>query len=699
MGGISMVGPPAERPSDDGPSASAAVGAVGAGWLCERRAILAVLAAESILTWCGVLYYLLARTPIPGMAQWAYYVVAPVVTVMFWAYLRGWEPARYVTVVVNAVMIGAIMPLPSERFDYFPHAFIIPSALALVLGGPRWVVASAGATFAIFLLRAGGFTGYLSPAHLLALAITITCLVVSRLVVDAARQEAELRARQAELARQEIQAQEEALRANEMQHRALIDAIPDSLYRIDRHGTILERRAPSDRRALLHTVYEGRTLDDLLGPEIGGQLGRAIEQTLATTHPSVVEYERREGDETHYREARIVALEGDQVLALIRDIGERKEAERQRELFERGQRLRALGQMAGGIAHDLNQALAVVTGYAELAIDDLWQLPNTAATRGFLETVTQAAMQGSDSVKRLLTFARQQDQGPIERVDVAQVVEDTARFTAPQWRDRTQAEGRPVVLETQVEPGLRVRGWATALREALMNLVLNAVDAMPDGGTIVVSARREGDLALVEVADSGFGMPPSVQEHIFEPFYTTKGELGTGLGLAMVFGIVERHGGEIAVRSVPGEGTTFSLRLPLDADGASSALSPTVPTSVLPIRVLVVDDEPQLARMLAAMLARDRHDVEVATSGEEAVTQLEAGGYDVVISDLSMGSGMNGWQLAEEVARRWPDTHVVLASGWGAGIGEQEARERSVDGVLAKPYRLDDVRTVLGRLT
>ena len=134
-------------------------------------------------------------------------------------------------------------------------------------------------------------------------------------------------------------------------------------------------------------------------------------------------------------------------VAVITDLTERRDVERQRELFEQGQKLRALGQMAGGIAHDLNQALAVVTGYVELALDDLDNDPsvaNTAETRAFLETAAQAAVQGADSVKRLLTFARRQDQGPPGVVDVGQIMQETVRFTAPQWRDRAQADGRPI---------------------------------------------------------------------------------------------------------------------------------------------------------------------------------------------------------------------------------------------------------------
>jgi signal transduction histidine kinase len=440
----------------------------------------------------------------------------------------------------------------------------------------------------------------------------------------------------------------------------------------------------------------------LLNPEIGGQLRDAIGKTLETGQPSVVEYEWRGSGGPHYREARIVPFEEDEVLALIRDIGERKEAERQRDLYERGEKLRALGQMAGGIAHDLNQALAVVTGYVELALDDLQrsaQTRNGGETNAFLQTASEAAAQGADAVKRLLTFARQQDQGPPESVDVGQVLQDTIRFTAPQWRDRAQAEGRPIQIEADAATGLVVFGWATALREALMNLVLNAVDALPNGGTIRLTAHRQDDAIVIEVADTGTGMPPDVQARIFEPFFTTKGEQGTGLGLAMVAGIVERHNGEVSVSSEEGRGTTFSLRLPaVSAPAAANGRdAPTTTTS--PARILVVDDDVRLARMLAALLARDRHDVDTAASGEEALNRLEAGSYDLVVSDLSMGTGMNGWELAQEVARRWPGTRFVLASGWGASIEEHEARRQAVDAVMAKPYRTDEIRRTVTRLT
>jgi CheY-like chemotaxis protein len=192
-------------------------------------------------------------------------------------------------------------------------------------------------------------------------------------------------------------------------------------------------------------------------------------------------------------------------------------------------------------------------------------------------------------------------------------------------------------------------------------------------------------------------MRPDVQARIFEPFFTTKGEHGTGLGLPMVFGIVERHGGHIAVTSREGAGTLFRLALPVGEGALVREGVPSHPPPPGRLRILAVDDEPGLILLLRSMLARDGHAVRTADSAEMAVTALERGDYDLVISDLSLGEGMNGWDLAAIVRRRWPQTRFALVSGWGATIGEDEARARGVDAVLAKPHRLDEMRGLIGR--
>jgi CheY-like chemotaxis protein/anti-sigma regulatory factor (Ser/Thr protein kinase) len=276
------------------------------------------------------------------------------------------------------------------------------------------------------------------------------------------------------------------------------------------------------------------------------------------------------------------------------------------------------------------------------------------------------------------------------------LLHDVSQLTAPRWRNTARAESWPVDLRVEAEPVAPIIGSRSALREALTNLVFNALDAMPCGGTITLAARQAGARALIEVADTGEGMPPEVQARIFEPFFTTKGERGTGLGLAMVFGIVQRHDGQIDVDSRPGRGTTIRLSFPIRALDRAGRREPEHGVGRA-LRVLVVDDETQLARLLAGMLQRDGHEVVIASSGPEALQRLRADRFGLVISDLSMGEGMNGWDLAEAIYRQDPDLPIVLATGWGASIDDEEARRRHVRVVVSKPFTIAAVRAAVAQ--
>jgi signal transduction histidine kinase/ActR/RegA family two-component response regulator len=392
-----------------------------------------------------------------------------------------------------------------------------------------------------------------------------------------------------------------------------------------------------------------------------------------------------------------------QVMGIAMDISERKEAEAARQMLAHAERLRALGEMASGIAHDLNQSLALISGYSEMARQEL-QLPepDLNRTREMCEITARAAIEGGQALKRLLSFARTQEfMGETENVDVEEVVREAARLTAPRWRDAAQAEGRPISLDVETEHACTIEGSASALREALINLIFNAVDALPAGGTIRVRCRRVGERVQVEVQDSGTGIPPQVRARIFDPFFTTKGERGTGLGLAQVLSTVQRFGGTIDLDSEPGRGTTFRLMFPYAARTAAvrqPAPERAQTSANRSITILVVDDEPQLARMAALALAQRGHHVLVARSGEEALAELQQRRADLVVSDLGLGSGINGWDLAEEVRKRWPGTCFVLVTGWGAAITPDEARERGVHQVLAKPYRIAELRQIADRV-
>jgi PAS domain S-box-containing protein len=422
---------------------------------------------------------------------------------------------------------------------------------------------------------------------------------------------------------------------------------------------------------------------------------RVIHRGTGRTHWLLVR-----GRPTTDADGRVVHVTG-----IAMDISSRKEAEAARQTLAQGERLRALGQMASGIAHDLNQSLALITGYSDMARQELsLDVPNVGRVREMVEITARAALEGGQALKGLLSFVRTQElMDEVEVFDLADVVRDAARLTAPRWRDATQAEGRPIEVRVETTRDCIVHGSPAAIREAITNLIFNAVDALPRGGSIFLRAKRvDEQQAVAEVADTGTGIPAELQARIFDPFFTTKGERGTGLGLPQVVAIVERHGGSVKLDSQPGRGTTFRLQFPIAAEAPSSAGAaqehpPTAAASRC-VHILVVEDEEQLARMAGLVLTQRGHHVVVAASVEDALEHLHRERFELVVSDLGLGSGKNGWDLAEEVRQHWPGTRFVLVTGWGAAIDPKEAEARGVHEVIAKPYRIADLRQIADRV-
>jgi PAS domain S-box-containing protein len=384
---------------------------------------------------------------------------------------------------------------------------------------------------------------------------------------------------------------------------------------------------------------------------------------------------------------------------IVMDITSRKDAEAARHSMAHGERLRAMGEMASGIAHDLNQSLALITGYSDMVRQELnLGVPEVGRIREMIDITARAALEGGKALRGLLSFVRTQDMiAEIERIDAGDILHDVARLTAPRWRDATQAEGRPITLEVVAAPACWMNGSPAELREAITNLIFNAVDALPRGGAIDLRASRQREHVMIEVSDTGTGMPKDVQTRVFDPFFTTKGEFGSGLGLPQVLAIVERHGGTIEVQSAPNRGTTFRMTFPPASPPVARPPQPIENPISAPkrsIRILVVEDEEQLARMARVVLMQHGHQVVVASSGEQALEILEGEHFELVISDLGLGGGKNGWDLAMEVRDQWPTTRFVLVTGWGAAIDPKEAMARGVDEVIAKPYRIDTLRQV-----
>jgi GAF domain-containing protein/CheY-like chemotaxis protein len=382
-----------------------------------------------------------------------------------------------------------------------------------------------------------------------------------------------------------------------------------------------------------------------------------------------------------------IALENSRLYGDLRDALNRVEESQRR--VGQGERLRALGELAGGVAHDFNNALAVVVGRAEA----LLAATDDPALRQHLDVIMQVTFDAAHTVRRIQEFTRKRLARPFQPVDLNELVGEVVEVTRSRWKDAAQARG--VRYEVAVECGAlpEVAGEPSELREALTNIVFNALDAMPSGGSVSLRTGVDGDRVFCAVRDTGIGMPEIVRLRVFDPFFTTKGERGTGLGLSVVYGIVGRHGGEIDVQSRLGAGSVFTLRLPIRSPVSAEAASPTPPTPpALPraARVLVVDDEKEVRDVLTAVLTRDGHAVVTCETGDQALTHLDRSAFDLVITDLGM-PGLSGWDVVRAVKARRPGTPVAMVTGWGEQIDPAQAGSDGVDYLISKPFRRNDI--------
>jgi signal transduction histidine kinase/ActR/RegA family two-component response regulator len=380
------------------------------------------------------------------------------------------------------------------------------------------------------------------------------------------------------------------------------------------------------------------------------------------------------------------------------------------------ERLRALGQMASGVAHDINNALSPITAYSELLLNTLPDLAE--APRQRLQRISQAAEDVAQIVARMREFYRRDlaaDQ--LAKVDVNNTIEDVIELTRPRWRDLAQRQGISIQVkfELQPEPPMLVCN-AGELREALTNVVFNAVDALPQGGVLTLLTRsvtrpatREGESGnqelQIEVRDNGVGMDEKVRQRCLEPFFSTKlNNGGSGLGLAMVYGMVKRHDGSIEIDSVPHQGTCMRLIFPLRERAISTARPETAPpNSCRPLRILCIDDEPELRLLMHDLLEVHHHQVTVASGGREGLELFRCKlrghqPYEIVITDLGMPE-MDGHLVARAIKAESPRTPIIMLTGWGTMMKADGETAPDVDAVLSKPPRIQELNKLLYRIT
>jgi signal transduction histidine kinase/ActR/RegA family two-component response regulator len=368
------------------------------------------------------------------------------------------------------------------------------------------------------------------------------------------------------------------------------------------------------------------------------------------------------------------------------------EQERIREQFSQIEKLSALGELASGVAHNFNNTLAGILARAQM-LQRIEGLPNEA--RMGLRLITRAAEDGAKTVKRIQDFARQRRDKEFELVAVDQLLWDVGEITRPRWKDQSQAENVHINLVLDIDSKAKVYGDPGELREVLVNMLFNAVDAMPTGGRLTLAAREIDSWVELSVSDTGRGMSDEIRSRVFDPFFTTKAKAGMGLGLAVSYSIVRRHEGSITVESKVGEGTRFAIRLPIATGSHTVVNEPTRPLPAhIPTghksgaRILVVEDETYVGDLIREILVDSGNHVVLAGNGVEALQLLEQNTFDAVFTDVGL-PGMNGWELSRTIRARFGEIPIAVITGWGDAVGSEELKEHHINWVVTKPFTVE----------
>jgi PAS domain S-box-containing protein len=475
----------------------------------------------------------------------------------------------------------------------------------------------------------------------------------------------------------------------------IMESAREAIYALDTHG-----RYKWCNQAMLEMT--GYTLDEIIGHSF-----------LERTHEDDREMRRQLfasnlAGEAHSFESRYVARDGSVrfaavntapiivdgettgVLGIAHDVTEQKQ---ERERAARADKLRALGQLASGVAHDFNNSLAAILGRAQLI---LRRVHDEELIRS-LGIIVTAAEDAASTVRRIQTFARKSLGAEQEALDVTNLLRDAIEITRTRWENEARAAGLNVDVTLKAEDGMITLGNASELREVFVNLIVNAVDAMPEGGSLKICCKRRGDRIQLRFADTGLGMLDDVRERVFEPFYTTKGVHGTGLGLAVSYGIIERHAGSISVESQIGKGSTFYIDLPLVENSASVRDEPELALGTGALSILVIDDEEFVRETLAEMLADLDHEVTTVATGRAGVEITSSQDFDVVFTDLAMPE-MDGWETARAIHELRPKLPVVLVTGYGATAQPPSGEQNLVAAIIGKPFDFDQVIATLARV-
>ena len=517
---------------------------------------------------------------------------------------------------------------------------------------------------------------------------------------------------------QERRRAELALRESETKYRLLVETMAEGLMVVDENGCI---------------TFANNRLCDLLGSSRPQLIGKPSLDFLNQDGQRILKehLQRRKGERSSY-EITWIAKDGRNVhtilsavpildrtgdfrgnYAVITDITDRKQVDqalwesnfhlhdaleelrRTQQKVVQQERLRALADMAAGVAHNFNDALTAVLGFSDLLLTRPESLQDPKKVTTYLEWIRKGAQEASKLVNLLREFHRRRDEAQVFLpTDLNQLIRQAISLTEPSWKNQALAKGASITINTDLQEIPPVPANEAELVETIASLIFNAVDAMPDGGEILIRSRLQDDHVVIEVSDAGVGMAEEVRQRCLEPFFTTKGGNRAGMGLALTHGVIERHSGKIEIESVLGKGTLLRLRLPLDRELKTEEVVRTKVDFLRPLRVLVADDEQPVRELVTAYLTGDGHSVETAANGLEALEKFRANDYDLVLLDKVM-PGMTGEEVAHAIKEIAPDKPVILVSGFGETAKEPLQQPFGADLLISKPLTLAALRTAL----
>ena len=385
-------------------------------------------------------------------------------------------------------------------------------------------------------------------------------------------------------------------------------------------------------------------------------------------------------------------LDNNIISGMMINISSRKRMEK---ILIQSEKLRAMGVMAAGIAHDFNNVLAIINGYTQLlegCCNGDEELLN-----GF-RAINRAVDDGSETVRRLSEFTRMEKSTAKHiSVNMVEIIEESINFSKPKWKDVAQAGGATYDINTEgLSPVRDVLGNPSELREIIINMINNAIDAMPKGGRITFRTWENNNTVFMSMADNGCGMSKEVQSKIFDPFYTTKGVEGSGLGMSVSYGIIGKHGGKIDLISQVGKGSAFTIELPVATETVlpQTSVEPVIDIQANNYRILVVDDVKEISDLLYAFLSRQGYNVDSVESGDEAIKLLGKECYDLVICDLGMPQ-VSGWDVIKAIESLDKRPKIGLITGWADMLDSLNKDDMGVDFIICKPIKYKKLSTIV----